>query len=144
LVALYSLGTQKYRGEESAVEAVLPLTESMAMEPFANAGSGPGSLFDTCSRTAENKAFHATHPSLERSGFEREDMPVVVWAKAGKTTVSGVTLEIAVDPRILLVIGIKLNSVPTRNGVGIFNSWHANLSLCRGRTEQSHGKGEDE
>jgi hypothetical protein len=71
-------------------------------------------------------------------------MPIVVWAEAGEPTVSRVPLEIAVDPWILLVIGIKLNTVPTGNGVGVFNPWHANLSLSRGRTEQSNGKGEDE
>jgi hypothetical protein len=71
-------------------------------------------------------------------------MPIVVRAEAGKPTVSRVPLKIAVDPWVLLVIGIKLYSVPTSNGVGVFNPWHANLSLSRGRTEQSHGKGEDE
>ena len=82
-------------------------------------------------------------PTLSDLGL-REHVPVVVWAETGKSAVRRIPLKIAVDPWILLVIRIKLYSITTGYGVGVFNSRHANLSQSRGRTEQSNGKGENE
>jgi hypothetical protein len=74
----------------------------------------------------------------------RENVPIVVGAKARESAVGWVALKVTVDPWILLVIGIKLHSITTGNGVGVLNSRHANLSLRRNSTEKGDGKGKDE